>query len=302
MQKFVTSIPIIALLTCMAPAKSEPANPKWPIPDGVKWIEVNGYPMSYQDNGEGVPIVLVHGAVNDYRVWAGTIPALRSSLRVINVSLRHFYPERWDAFGSDFSIVQHGRDVAQFIENLHLGQVHLLGHSRGGAVAVEVAKSHPELIRTLILEDGSIQMPVEETPDAKQVAEFGIRLMRDLQNGLKSGDKERATVDFVEGLNGRGSWASVPQATREILYDNIFTALGDDTRPLTTCDDVRKFQFPVLLMTAENSPKKYEFFYNEMRKCAEFSPSVVIPKAAHGMHRQNPEAFHAAILEFVKAH
>ena len=32
--------------------------PKWPIPSDVKWIEVNGYPMAYQDSGAGEPLVL----------------------------------------------------------------------------------------------------------------------------------------------------------------------------------------------------------------------------------------------------
>ena len=36
-------------------------------------------------------------------------------------------------------------------------------------------------------------------------------------------------------------------------------------RPATTCDQLKKFDFPVLLMTAERSPKRYAFFYGEMR-------------------------------------
>ena len=42
---------------------------KWPLPDGVKSIEVNGYDMAFQESGSGVPLVLVHGALNDYRAW-----------------------------------------------------------------------------------------------------------------------------------------------------------------------------------------------------------------------------------------
>jgi esterase len=278
---------------------SSAAGPSWPLPEGVKWIEVNGYPMAYQDNGQGTPIVLVHGSANDYRVWPASIPVFTTKLRVINVSLRHFYPERWDGSGADFSITQHASDVAQFIKSLELGKVHLLGHSRGGAVVAQVAKDHPEVIRTLILEDGSIEMPVEETPDSKQAAEFTKRLLGNLQNGLKSGNTEQAIAAFIEELNGPGSWEKTPEFARKVLSDNIFTALGDGVRPLVTCEDVQKFQFPVLLMTGENSPKRFEFFYNEMRKCAHFDPTVVIPKAAHGIHRQNPEAFNATVLEFV---
>jgi esterase len=42
--------------------------PKWSIPSDVKWIEVNGYPMAYQDSGAGAPLILVHGSLCDYRM------------------------------------------------------------------------------------------------------------------------------------------------------------------------------------------------------------------------------------------
>ncbi|MGY4629644.1 alpha/beta fold hydrolase [Bradyrhizobium sp. USDA 4486] len=52
-----------------------------------------------------------------------------------------------------FSFEQHADDVVPLINRLDLGQVHLLGHSRGGGVVVTVAKTHPEVIKTMILAD-----------------------------------------------------------------------------------------------------------------------------------------------------
>src|SRR5438128_6194572 len=68
--------------------------PSWPIPSEVKWESVNGYPMAYRDAGNGTPIVLVHGAVNDYRAWNAQFDVFSKTHRVIAVSLRHYYPER----------------------------------------------------------------------------------------------------------------------------------------------------------------------------------------------------------------
>ena len=107
------------------------AAPKWPIPDGIKTIEVNGYDMAYQEIGSGIPLVLVHGSLTDYRTWDAQVPDFSKAYRTISVSLRHYYPEKWNGIGDDFSIIQHASDVAALIKNLNLGKVHLLGHSRG---------------------------------------------------------------------------------------------------------------------------------------------------------------------------
>src|SRR6516225_4624639 len=63
----------------------------WPLPEGIKSVEVNGYPMAYQESGSGTPLVLVHGSMNDYRCWNLQIPAFTAHYRVLAVSLRHYF-------------------------------------------------------------------------------------------------------------------------------------------------------------------------------------------------------------------
>ena len=119
-------------------------------------LEINGYRMSYVEEGSGEPLIMVHGSLSDYRYWARQAGPLRASLRVVSVSLRHYYPERWDGVGDDFTTRQHYEDVATFIEALGAGPVHLLGHSRGGNIAFWVGRHYPERVKSLILaEPGS---------------------------------------------------------------------------------------------------------------------------------------------------
>ena len=68
----------ILLLFSIASLTSVPvqATTPWPIPEGLKTVEVNGYPMAYQDTGSGATIVLIHGSFSDYRVWKRQIPGL----------------------------------------------------------------------------------------------------------------------------------------------------------------------------------------------------------------------------------
>jgi pimeloyl-ACP methyl ester carboxylesterase len=46
----------------------------WPLPEGIKSVEVNGYPMAYRESGTGAPLLLVHGSLNDYRYWDSQVP------------------------------------------------------------------------------------------------------------------------------------------------------------------------------------------------------------------------------------
>ena len=180
MRCFVVAASFAGILCSTTPLLAEEIKPSWRIPAEIKWEAVNGYPMAYRDAGNGTPIVLVHGSTNDYRAWNAQFNVFSKTYRVIAVSLRHFYPERWDGVGTDFSIEQRAQDVAALIKKLSLGKVHLIGHSRGGAVAIEVAKSHPEVIQTLILPDDSIQRCLCRRPprlrEAAEITKKGHRL------------------------------------------------------------------------------------------------------------------------------
>jgi pimeloyl-ACP methyl ester carboxylesterase len=69
----------------------------------VKKTRVNGYDMAYVEAGQGEPVVLVHGSLCDYRYWTLQMPAFSAAFRTISVSLRHYYPERWEGRATIFT-------------------------------------------------------------------------------------------------------------------------------------------------------------------------------------------------------
>ncbi|MCJ2115669.1 alpha/beta hydrolase [Methylobacterium sp. J-001] len=190
------------------------------------------------------------------------------------------------------------------IQHLNLGPVHLLGHSRGGAVVLTVAKEHPELIKTLILEDASgMEGLLPETPETKAMAGEVKGLVSTLRANLAAGDKEKAGQEFTDGLNGPGTWAQRSALQKEILLDNLGTGVDSGERGNITCSDIAKFSFPVLTLSGERSPKRYPEGFAAARKCNPAIPAaIVIPNAAHAMNRDNPEAFNAAVLAFLAQH
>ena len=274
----------------------------WPIPADAKSIEVNGYPYAYKDAGGGVPIVLIHGSIGDYRVWTSQIAAFSKRNRVIAPSLRHYYPERWSGEGGQFSIEQHASDVAAFIKALDLGKVHLLGWSRGGAVVNAVARQSPGVIRTLILEDGTIDIAGVDSPAMRAAqVEFTARFDR-LKAAIRSGDLDGGARAFYDVAGGPGTWDRLPQSRRQSALDNLRTALAEGGRPSTTLEQVAAYDFPILALRGERSPERYELTYQAMRTVKEIAPTVVIPKAGHAMHLDNPAAFNSAVEAWLAAH
>jgi pimeloyl-ACP methyl ester carboxylesterase len=290
-----------ALLSALFLISPIEAAPKWPLPDGVKSVEVNGYDMAYQEAGSGTPLVLVHGALVDYRNWSVVAPEFAKNYRVIALSLRHFYPEKWDGKGGDFSYEQHAADVAALIKKLNLGKVHLLGHSRGGGVVVNVAKTHPEVIKTLILADATgFESMLPKTPEDEKLANASIDRIRTLQKNLADGNVDLGLQTFVDSLGGPGAWASLPAELKQVLFENLGTATQMGAAPATSCDQVAKFDFPILLVHGERSPKNFSAMSAAMRKCKDVPEPIVIPNAAHGMMRGNPAVFNAVLANFLK--
>lgn len=277
----------------------------WPVPEGVKTVPVEGYPLAYAEAGQGVPIVVIHGAWVDQRLFKGQLDAFARSHRVITLSLRHHWPEPWDGQAGFYSVEQHARDTAALIRALGLGKVHLLGHSRGGGVAAAVARQAPELIRTLILAEPSGLAEVSIDPAAvRQRMDGAAALSVTVRNALQAGRPRADVAERAwESANGAGSWGRMPPPIQQMIVDNIATMaappLGDPP-PIATCADVGRFSFPVLLLQSASAAKLYVDTHEGLRRCnPAIGPAVVLPSSNHNMHLSNAEAFNRTVLDFI---
>jgi len=287
----------LALLICIGGCQSTP-DQAWDLPPGVKSLAVDGYPVAYVERGTGPTVVLVHGSLNDYRYWMPQMEPLASQFRVVSVSLRHYYPERWKGEG-EFSFKRHAEDLAAFIEGLGGGAVHVVGWSRGGNVAVEMARSRPELIRKLVLMDPALDILVK-SPESAKAEDERLRRAKTAQGHFAKGEMEAGLQYFFDTGNSPGAWSRLPEDQRQNRRDNAWTIvgqLGDVER--VDCPDIARFKMPVLLMGGEQSPARYNRIRAAFQQCLPASTSVTIPKAAHQMNQMNPTAFNAALIKFL---
>lgn len=289
---------LIVALWSLPLGAGESAQPTWQLPPGIKTLTVNSYPMAYVERGAGPTVVLVHGAINDYRSWEPQMLSLSPRLRVISVSLRHYYPEPWNGKGNDFSEKQHAEDVIALVEQLGTGSVYLVGHSRGGMVAILAARSRPELFRKVVLMEPpltALHPPASGSSEDPRVARWRATAKR-----FETGDIEGGLEYFVDDVNGPGTWKQRTEAQRQVTRDNAWTIVGQlgDTATIT-CADVGGLKMPVLLVGGEKTTQDFLNILDATHKCLPSAKRVLIPNAGHGMHRQNSAAFDAALVKFL---
>src|SRR5437764_1132633 len=131
--------------------------------------------LHYVSVGRGQPVVMVHGGLEDYRAWTAQLAPLASShYRAVAYSRRYNFPNRNETRAApSYSAQVDADDLAMLIEELHLGPVHLVGHSYGGLAALLFATEHPELVRSLTLSEPPVFSWVEEQPGgAARVRDF----------------------------------------------------------------------------------------------------------------------------------
>ena len=164
-----------------------------------------------------------------------------------------------------------------------------------------MARQAPELVKTLILEDGTVSLAGEETETMRRARTASQERLSALRSAVQKGEFERGARQLVDALNGPGAWSRLPADRRQIMLDNIRTALGAVNVPVRS-EVLAALRMPMLLLTGENSPKSYAEFYDTLRKLRECGPTGVIPNAAHMMHLDNPIAFNEAVAAFVSSH
>ncbi len=108
-----------------------------------------------------LPLVLVHGAASSAQVWHEQLRRLGRQRRVVAVDLPgHGCTKAW--VDRDVTIRDYARTVLEFVSTLGLGPVVLVGHSMGGAVAIQAALDGPEAVAGLVIGGSAARLPVSD--------------------------------------------------------------------------------------------------------------------------------------------
>lgn len=252
----------------------------------------DGRAIAYRRQGDGPPLVLLHGFTHDSRVWRPQLASLSDAFTVI----------AWDAPGAgesddpagSFEIADWADSLAWFLDATGIGRAHVIGLSWGGLLAQELYRRHPGHVGSLVLADtyagwkGSLTEPVAE--------ERLNACLRD--SSLAPGE---FVARYLPGMFSPSPPAAAHAALGEIMsgfhpvgFRLMATALARaDTRDLLPAIAV-----PTLLVWGDADVRSPLTVAHQLRDAIATAMLVVLPGAGHVSNLEDPVGFNAAVRRF----
>lgn len=169
-------------------------------------VEIFGSNMAYVDEGQGDPIMFLHGQPTSSYLWRNIMPFMEGKGRLIAPDLIGF--GKSDQPDLDYTYVDHYRYFVEFINKLGLKNITIVGHDWGSALGLDYAAHHPENIKAIVTMEALIApiLPAKsfEAMPA-QLREF-FQMVRDPEIGPKILIEDNGWLQdggFLEGFIAR---------------------------------------------------------------------------------------------------
>lgn len=271
----------------------------------AKQMPVNGVSLRYIEQGQGAPVVFVHGAFSDLRAWEPQREAVARDYRFIAYTQRYHGTAAWADKGEHYSHATAAADLESFIRGLGVGPVYLVGRSNGAAIAIRMAYQNPELVRAVFVHEPAIVSLVTD-PASKQILKQERSGLAPVVKAAKAGHADDATRLFADWTNDQpGEFDALPPETRAMHLDNSRTValhFAAPPAPAITCADLGRFKPPLAITTGEHTRPFFRTLAETTHRCVPDSQLIKIAGARHAATAQNPAAFNEAMMAFLAQH
>ena len=131
-------------------------------------IQINGHRLHYTEQGEGPPVLLLHGLGSSSADWEYQLPALTPHYRVYTLDMRGHGRSQPSRKG--YSIPTFAADTLAFIEQKGLTRPHIVGLSMGGMIAFQLAVMQPGAAASLTIVNSGPEVVARSLADFRMAA------------------------------------------------------------------------------------------------------------------------------------
>ncbi len=239
----------------------------------MKYLSVSGYPLwSYEWTNNGEVVLLLHGGLSNTDSFADVMVApLQDSFHLYAYD-RAGHGRSADQPGSFYFDFQRDEAIA-FITEVIKKPVHLVGYSDGANIALMIAITRPELVKSIVSiaanfsADGIVELPVFDPA--------GIS------------DEERAEYALMS-----------PDAPETLAIKNAKMHEIWKVEPNINISDIAQISVPILVMAGDDDVVKHSHSI-ELYEALPLGQLAIVPGTSHGLVKEKPEIVTALIKSFL---
>ena len=258
--------------------------------------KVNGTSLYYEVAGGGFPLVLTSGGgVLDRRAWDNQFETFALHFRVIRYDIRGVGKSARPS--EPFS---HSRDLYALLKFLKIKKAHVVGLSFSGAITIDFALEHPEMVDRLILVATGTSVDAISKENVDSLLALSAMAKKE---GLPQ------TVEFVSSLPFFISQdnSAAREKIRQIYLDNrdMFDSefsLVRFWRPIEPPADGRlsEIRARALVILGENDHPAYKAITDKLVSGIKGARKVTIPGGTHLLHMDRPKELNQIVLDFLR--
>ncbi|UCH42989.1 MAG: alpha/beta hydrolase [Dehalococcoidales bacterium] len=247
--------------------------------------EINDIQVYYEDQGQGEPVIFVHGWLDDSSVWKPYVEPFSGGHRVIVYD--HRGHGQSDKPKGSYSIKTLANDLHALIQKLDLGKVTLVGHSMGAMTSMLFALDHPGRVTRLVLVGAAARLP----------------------SIMRGGSLIRHILPYRKFIE-MAVKSAYHMPSEAVIQDSLKTALNTPKYAAYACYDeftgkydvryrVAKIEVPTLIVVGEqdkNTPVAMSRFLSGEIKGSRLQ---VIAGCGHEVMVEKPEELKQALAEFL---
>ena len=269
--------------------------------------KLDGVDLEYLVRGSGEPVVLVHAGI--FADWFKPLvdePALARRYRMVSYH-RVGYAGSSRVTGP-VSIADQAAHLRGLMRHLGIERAHLVGHSSGGNIALQLALDAPQLAHSIVLMEPAL--PVTTLGQERMLSMRAA--MAPVFEAYRAGDKARAVDGFMRGVSGPGYRAVLDQVLPGAFEQAVLDADTFFAQELPSLqqwslrrEDASRLTQPVLSVVGAKSQQLSPIWTERHQMVLGWAPKAegfVLPDATHLLHVEHPRAVAEALAAFFARH